>query len=57
MGGAQYHWHQHKPTPELIVSYWIDGLGSWWQSALHSAAERTALAYCGVLTEGNRLSL
>ncbi len=43
----------HKPTPELIVPYWIDGLGSSWESALHSEAERTAL----VLTEGNRLNL
>ena len=39
----------HKPTPELIVPYWIDGLGSSWESALHSEAKGTALAYCGVL--------
>jgi hypothetical protein len=45
----------HKPAPELLVPYWIDGLGSWWESALYSEAERAALAYCDTLTEGNRL--
>jgi hypothetical protein len=47
----------HKPAPELLVPYWIDGLGSWWESALYSEAERAALAYCGALTEGNRLNI
>jgi hypothetical protein len=47
----------HKPAPELLVPYWIDGLGSWWESALYSEAERAALAYCCAPTEGNRLSL
>lgn len=42
--------------PELLVPYWIDGLGSWWESALCSEAERAALASCGALTEGNRLN-
>jgi hypothetical protein len=46
----------HRPAPEPLVPYWIDGLGSWWESALCSEAKRAALAYCGALTEGNRLS-
>jgi hypothetical protein len=33
----------HKPAPELLVPYCIDGLGSWWESALYSEAERAAL--------------
>lgn len=32
----------------------IDGLGSWWESALYSGAERAALAYCDALTDGDR---
>lgn len=31
----------------------VDGLGSWWESALYSAAEHAALAYCDALTEGD----
>lgn len=31
----------------------IDGLGSWWESALYSAAEHAALACCDALTEGD----
>ena len=27
----------HKPAPELLVPYWIDGLGSWWESACGEA--------------------
>lgn len=34
----------------LIVPYWIDGLGRW-ESALHSEAKSTALAYRGVRWE------
>ena len=30
----------HKPAPELLVPYWIDGLGSWWESALYTFAEK-----------------
>jgi hypothetical protein len=33
----------HKPAQERLVPYWIDGLGSWWESALYSEAERAAL--------------
>jgi hypothetical protein len=40
----------HTSAPTLIVPYWIDGLGSWWESALYSEAERTARDYCGMLT-------
>lgn len=32
----------------------IDGLGSWWESALYSNEEREALAYCDALTEGKQ---
>ena len=46
----------HKPEPELIVPYWIDGLGSWRESVPYSEAERATLAYCAAPTEGNRLS-
>ena len=31
----------------------IDGLGSWWESALYTDAERSALAYCDALSHGN----
>ena len=31
----------------------IDGLGSWWESALYSASERAALAYCDALSKGD----
>ena len=31
----------------------IDGLGSWWESALYSPAEDAALAYCDALSRGN----
>ena len=31
----------------------IDGLGSWWESALYSDAERAALRYCDALTKGD----
>jgi hypothetical protein len=34
----------HIPAPELLVPYWIDELGSWWEGALCSEAERAALA-------------
>lgn len=32
----------------------IDGLGSWWESALYTEAERAALSYCDALTEGRQ---
>lgn len=31
----------------------IDGLGSWWESALYSTEEVAALAYCDALTKGD----
>jgi hypothetical protein len=47
----------HEPAPELLVPYWIDGLGGWRESALYSEAERAALAYCDTQIEGNRLGV
>lgn len=32
----------------------IDGLGSWWESALYSDSELAALAYCDALTDGRQ---
>lgn len=31
----------------------IDGLGSWWESALYTEMERASLAYCDALTRGD----
>jgi hypothetical protein len=28
----------HKPAPELLVPYWIDALGSWWDAVSPKAA-------------------
>jgi alkylhydroperoxidase family enzyme len=46
----------HKSAPELLLPYWIEGLGSWWETASYFDAERAALAYCDTLTKGNQLS-
>ncbi len=46
--------HSKAARDRAIPDAKIDGLGSWWESALYSDGERAALAYCDALTEGHR---
>ena len=48
--------HSKAARDRGIADAKIDGLGSWWESTLYSAAENAALAYCDALTDGNRPS-
>ena len=46
--------HSQAARDRDIPTAKIDGLGSWWESALYGPEERAALAYSDALSDGNR---
>lgn len=46
--------HSQTARDRGIAAAKIDGLASWWESALYTDAERAALAYCDALNDGRR---
>ena len=46
--------HTRAARDQGIANARVDGLGSWWESALYSAAEKAALAYTDALTDGDQ---
>ena len=46
--------HSQAARDRDIPDAKIDGLGSWWESALYSDSELAALGYCDALTDGQK---
>lgn len=46
--------HTRAARDQGIADAKVDGLGSWWESELYTEAEKAALAYTDVLTDGDR---